>query len=261
MADSLVLREDRDRVAVLTLNRPDRRNALSPGLIHALDEALQLAQVDDDVGAIVLTGAGERAFCAGGDLAGGLGAATGALAAHHQRGDFAALIKRLHELGKPVVAGVNGDALGGGFGLAIACDCAVVDPGARLGTPEINVGLFPMIITAELVRNIPRKILLEMMFTGRRISAEEARSWGMINAVSVSGKALEQAEALAASMASKSPAVLRLGKDAFYQTADLPLDAALKLLQFQLELNLQAEDAMEGIGAFLQKRPPEWKGR
>ena len=261
MADSLVLRADRDRVAVLTLNRPERRNALSPGLIRALDGALATAQADDGVGAVVITGAGERAFCAGGDLAGGLGGATGALAAHRERGGFAALIQRLHGLGKPVVAGVNGDALGGGFGLMIACDCAVVEPGARLGTPEINVGLFPMIITAELVRNIPRKILLEMMFTGRRISAEEARSWGMINAVSVAGGALEQAVALAGTMASKSPAILRLGKDAFYQTADLPLEAALKLLHFQLELNLQSEDAMEGISAFLQKRPPVWTGR
>jgi len=257
----LVLRDDRDRVAVLTLNRPQRRNALSPGLIDALDEALMAAAADSGVGAIVLTGAGDRAFCAGGDLAGGLGGAEGALAAHEQRGGFARLIQRLHQLGKPVVAGVNGDALGGGFGLAIACDCAVVDPGARLGTPEINVGLFPMIITAELVRNIPRKILLEMMFTGRRLSAQEARDWGMVNAVSESGGALAGATELAATMAARSSAVLKLGKDAFYETADLALEPALKLLQFKLELNLQAEDAMEGISAFLQKRPAEWKGR
>jgi enoyl-CoA hydratase len=259
--EALVLSETRERVAVLTLNRPERRNALSQALIEALAEALAAAAADEGVGAVVITGAGERAFCAGGDLAGGLGGAEGALATHRKRGEYAELLAGLHTLGKPVIAAVNGDALGGGFGLAIACDLAVADEGARLGTPEINVGLFPMMITAELARNLPRKILLEMVFSGRLLSAEEARAWGMINRVAPAGRALEAALELAAGIAAKSPAVLKLGKDAFYQTADLPLEAALRVLHFQLELNLQAEDAMEGIAAFLQKRPPQWKGR
>ncbi len=260
MSEELVLYEVAEGIATLTLNRPARRNALSPQLVEALRQAVVRLAQDDEAIVGVLTGAGERAFCAGGDLAAGM-TSTGALEARRSRGAYAELLSELHGCGKPLVAACNGDALGGGFGLAMACDLVVVDPAARLGTPEIRLGLFPMIILAELSRNVPRKRLLEMVFTGRYLSADEALGWHLVNRIAEPGEALSLALQLAASIACHSPAVLRLGKDALYRSADLDLAHALLYLHEQLEANLQAEDAMEGIGAFLQKRKPSWKGR
>ncbi len=260
MSDELVLYEVRGGIALLTLNRPDRRNALSPQLVEALRAALRRLAEDEEAVVAVLTGAGDKAFCAGGDLAAGM-ASTGALEARRSRAAYAELLAELHACGKPVVAACQGDALGGGFGLALACDLVVVEPSARLGTPEIKLGLFPMIILAELSRNMPRKRLLEMVLTGRSLSPDEALAWNLVNRVSAAGGALEEAMALAASIACHSPAVLRLGKDAVYRSADLDHANALLYLHEQLEANLQTEDAMEGIGAFLQKRKPSWKGR
>lgn len=256
----LVLYECEDGVATLTLNRPARRNALSGALVEALIDALERLDGDESAVSAVLTGAGEKAFCAGGDLAGGgmMGDA-GVLEARRQRGRFAELLAAVHACGKPIVAGVNGDALGGGFGLMMACDLAVVEPTARLGTPEIKVGLFPHIILAELSRNVPRKQLLELVFTGRHLSPDEALGWGLVNRVE--SPALDGARALASTIASHSPAILRLGKAAFYDSADLDHAAQLRYLREQLEANLLAEDAAEGITAFLQKREPEWRGR
>jgi len=257
MAD-LVRYDCAEGVATLTLNRPERRNALSGDLVDAAIEALDRLDQDADAVAAVLTGEG-KAFCSGGDLAGGMMGDGGVLEARRSRGRFAELLAALHACGKPVVAGVNGDALGGGFGLMMACDLAVVAPTARLGTPEIRVGLFPHIILAELSRNVPRKRLLEMILTGRHLSPDEALSWGLINGVE--DPALEGAHRLASSIARHSPAILRLGKAAFYDSAELEYAAALRYLREQLEANLLAEDAAEGITAFLQKRAPEWRGR
>ncbi|MCP4807500.1 MAG: crotonase [Proteobacteria bacterium] len=255
-----VLYASNDGVATLTLSRPERRNALSAELVDDLFAALDRLAADDDVACAVLTGEG-KAFCAGGDLAGGMMADGGVLAARRKRARFAELLERLHTCGRPVIAAVNGDALGGGFGLAMACDMVVLDPGARLGTPEIRLGLFPMIILAELTRNVPRKRLSEMIYTGRRITADEAVAWNIANRVSEAGEALSAAHELAGRVAAHSPAILRLGKDAFFRAEDLPLSLALAYLHEQLEANLLAEDAAEGVGAFLQKRAPVWKGR
>lgn len=259
-SEALVAIEVADGLATLTLNRPQRRNALSPALVGALIEALAEIQRRPEARVVVLTGAGGKAFCAGGDLAGGMGA-DGALDAWRSRGRFADALEALHDLGKPVVAAVNGDALGGGFGLMLACDMVVVADDARLGTPEIKVGLFPMIILAELLRNLPRKLLSELVFTGRHLSAEEALSYGLVNQVAPRAEVLAQAKALAAKSAAFSPAVLRLGKDALTAATDLQYRASLRYLHGQLEANLITEDAMEGISAFLARRAPEWRGR
>ena len=151
--------------------------------------------------------------------------------------------------------------MGGGLGLAAACDLIVADPAASFGTPEIKVGLFPWIITAVLRRDLPRKPLLELMLTGAKMDAARAERLGLVNRVSAPGQALIEALALAKDIASRSPAIIALGKAAFHATADLPIDAAVRQLHADLTLNLLTEDAAEGIGAFLQKRPPQWKGR
>jgi len=260
LGTDLVVRSDADGVATLTLNRPDRRNALSSDLIEALLSALDAVDADPTVRVAILTGAG-AGFCAGGDLGGGFGQADGAIAAHRQRARFGAVLERIQSVRPPVIAAVNGDALGGGFGLAVACDLVVADPGAKLGTPEIRLGLFPMVILAVLQRNAPRKALMEMVLDGQKITAERALALDLINRISAPGQALAEATALARSLASRSPAVLALGKAAFHAVADRPFADALAYLNSQLTLNLLTEDAMEGMAAFLQKREPQWKGR
>lgn len=256
---SLVLEESHEGVATLTLNRPKRRNALSGDLVEALHAALDRNLADPQVRAIVLTGSGV-AFCAGGDLAGGL-MGNGFLEGHQGRGRFAELLERMPSCSKPLVAAVNGDALGGGLGLVAGCDLAVGDPEARLGTPEIKVGLFPWIILASLQRHVPRKALLEMVLIGERMDAARAQEIGLLNRVSAPGAALEEAKELAGRMAARSPAILAMGKRAFARVGDMTYEQALAFLHGQLSLNLLTEDAAEGVTAFLQKREPQWKGR
>ncbi len=256
----LIEREDENGVAVLFLNRPERRNALSGELIGEIENALNTVERDASVRAVVLSGRG-KGFCAGGDLADGMGGSEGFIGSHQQRGRYAGLLARLPKLKQPVIAALNGDALGGGLGLALACDLVVADAEAQLGTPEINVGLFPMIILAALQRHVPRKALMELVLTGAKVSAERAQSLGMVNRVSAPGQALADGKALATEIASKSPVVAALGKAAFYAVEDLDYESALRYLHPQLTLNLMTEDAAEGVSAFLSRRPPVWKGR
>jgi enoyl-CoA hydratase/carnithine racemase len=256
----LVERQDADGIAVLTLNRPERRNALSGALVDALIAAFGEVERDPTVRVAILTGAGDF-FCAGGDLADGMQGEGGILGGHAQRGRFAEALKGLRDLRVPVIAAVNGDALGGGCGLAAACDLVVADEKAKLGTPEIKLGLFPWIILAVLQRDVPRKALLESALTGERWTAQRARELGLVNRVAPPGQALDEAKKLAAQIASKSPAIVALGKRAFHAIGDLDLDAALAHMHGHLTLNLLTEDAAEGVAAFLQRRDPVWKGR
>ncbi len=261
MTEEAVIYEAAERVATIRLNRPDRRNALAPQVIEGIISGLEQASADPEVWAVVLTGTGEKAFCAGGDLGGGMGTADGALAAHAQRHRFCELLQAVRDCPQPVIGALNGDALGGGIGLALACDMLVAEPTARLGTPEVKIGLFPMIIVRELARNVPRKVLAEMIYTGRKLSAEEARTHHLVNRISEPGQVLAEAQELASAVTANSPTAIALGKAAWNQAEELPLQAAEAWLLSRLELLIQTEDAAEGIGAFFQRRPPEWKGR
>lgn len=246
-------------VRVLALNRPARRNALSPELTEALHQRLGALEADPAVRAVVLTGIGP-VFCAGGDLGGGMGG-DGFLAAHAARAGFARLLLRLVEGPLPVIAAVQGDALGGGFGLAMASKMVVAARAARFGAPELRLGLFPMMIWPVLARNVPDKLLHELVLTDRRIEASEAEARGLINAAVAPDAVLPRALALARAVAERSPAVVRLGLEAAATASRMPLDAALRHLHSQLTLNLMTEDAAEGIAAFLERRPPSWSGR
>ena len=254
---SPLLIERRGDITLLTLNRPERRNALSPRLVEALLAAVRAPE--RPVSAIVLTGAG-TGFCAGGDL-GSPGEDAGFFDQHRGRAAFAELLGALLASPVPVIAAVNGDALGGGCGLAAACHLVVADEGARFGTPELKLGLFPWMISPVLLRCLPRQVVMEMVLAGRRLSAAEARDHGLVNRVSPPGEALQGALELAAKVAAWSPAVVSMGLSALATVGDLPIGPALAHMHGQLSLNLMLEDAAEGIGAFLGRRPPEWKGR
>lgn len=249
-----------ERVATVTINRPERRNALSANVVKMLIDVFEELSDRKDVGVIVLTGAGEKVFCAGGDLGDGGLMSSGALQMHHDRGGFASLLLTMQRCGKPIVGRVNGHALGGGFGLALNCDVVIASERATFGMPEIRVGLFPMMIMAVVVRNVGRKVAMEMMLTGERISAADALAKGMLNRVVAPEDLDEAVLSMATRIAGFSPAILRLGRDAFYATQDMGIEQALLYLQGQLTLNTMSEDAAEGVMAFLEKRAPEWKG-
>jgi len=252
--------EMRGPAAWLTIDREERRNALGPGVILQLVEALQRASGDDEARVVVLTGAGEKAFSAGGDIGGF------AQAAQEEDTESApAAISRLLDAvwwhPKPTVARVNGRALGGGLGLLLACDLAVAADDVEVGTPEIDIGLWPHVITAVIQRTVPRKLALDLMLTGRRMPVAEAERWGIVNRVVPRGDLDAAVDELAETLAGKSPFVLRLGKRSFAGAEDLPWGRAIDHLKERLAENLGAEDLVEGVSAFLQKRKPDWKGR
>jgi enoyl-CoA hydratase/carnithine racemase len=242
-------------VETISLSNPTRRNAIGPRMMSELLWALEDARAADDVRSIVLTGEG-KTFCAGGDFTG---------APHESelphKGDFADLLLALYRSEKPVVAKVNGDALGGGLGLATACTFAVASTAARLGTPEIDLGLFPMMIMAVLSRRIPRRRLTEMMLFGEKLGADEAARLGLVNRA-VAPEQLDAAVlAITAAIAAKSATTVRLGLRALAAQDDLDLERALPLLRDRLSELLATDDAREGLMAFLEKRPPRWTGR
>ena len=249
-----------DGVGRLTINRPERRNAISWAVMEGLRRHLADWKDDPDVRVVVLTGAGDRAFCAGADL-GGMAEGAGYLDLHDARGELAELFRDLWSLGKPTVARVRGYALAGGFGLALACDLVVAADDAQFGTPEIDVGLWPYMITVPLVRSMPPKVALELMMTGRRVGADEAARLGFVTRVVPVDELDAAVDELAGSLAAKSPAIMRLGRDAFYAVWDQAADDALRTLHPLLTITTATEDAAEGIAAFLEKRPARRRGR
>lgn len=256
-----LLYEVRDHVARVTINRPERRNAMTWGVITGLRESVARAKADPDVRVLVLTGAGDQAFCAGADLGGMAGGDDGFVAAHDARGELARLFLDLYDLGKPTVARVRGFALAGGFGLALSCDLVVAADDAQFGTPEINVGLWAYMITVPLLRSMPPKKALELMMTGRRVDAAEADRIGFVTKVVAVDQLDAATDELATSLASKSPAIMKLGRDSFYGVWDLGAADALRVLHPMLTITTLTDDSAEGIAAFAEKRAPEWKGR
>ena len=249
-------------VARATIDRPERRNSMSFGVMEGLRDAVARAKQDDAVRVLVLTGAGEKAFCAGADLGGGGIAGTeDAAAAHEGRGVLADLFRDLWSLGKPTIARVRGYALAGGFGLALACDFVVASDDAQFGTPEVNVGLWPYMITVPLLRSMPPKRVLELMMTGRRVDAAEAERIGFVTRVVPVAELDAAVDELAATLAGKSPLILRWGRQSFYHVLDMGPDDALAYLQAMLTITTASEDTAEGVAAFAEKREPRWKGR
>ncbi len=244
--------------ATITIDDPERHNPMSVETMASLAEATRWAVDDSDVKVIVYTGEGEEAFSAGGDLSGSF--ADDPIGLHKARGSLGDLFRLMMRGGKPTVARVNGHALAGGFGLAVACDITVCVEGAKLGTPEVRVGLWPMVISALLVRAMPRKAAMELMLTGRTIDPAEAQRLGAVSRV-VSRDTLDEAvDEVVEALLSSSPAILMLGKDSFQAMADADLDTALDRLAGGFTETALTNDAAEGLDAFLAKRDPDWSG-
>ncbi len=244
--------------AVLTIDRPTARNALSAQAVRELTAAVQRADSDPGVRVIVVTGAGDRAFCSGGDLT---MAGDGSHGGNDGPRAYARLLLAIQLARKPSIARVNGHALAGGLGVMLACDLAVAAETAQLGTPEIDVGLFPMMVVALLQRHLGRKRALQLVMTGSRITAGDALALGLVNQVVPFAELDGAVGLLASKLAGKSQATLALGRRAFYAAEDMPLEPALEFLSSQLSLNVALEDAAEGVTAFLQKRTAQWKDR
>lgn len=259
MSSDVVTSERRGPALHITIDRPDRRNAINPEVVRGIATALRSAESDESVQVVVLTGAGEKAFCAGGDL-GGM-TADSRVGQHLERTEVGELFKLMRSSRLPIVARVNGHALAGGFGLMLACDLVVAAEHAAMGTPEIDLGLWPFMITAVIQRDLPRKVALDLMLTGKRITAAEGERWGFVNRVVPAPDLDVAVDVLVAQLSSKSSLIAALGKCSFYRAEDMPFDPSIDYLAGMLTVALQSEDTVEGVTAFLEKRPPEWKNR
>jgi enoyl-CoA hydratase/carnithine racemase len=241
--------------ATITISDPERRNPISVSTMEDLVVATKKGLDDPAVGVLVYTGAGD-VFSAGGDLSSSF--VDDAVGLHRQRGVFADLFRLMIRGGKPTVARVNGHALAGGFGLAVACDVTICVDDAKLGTTEIAVGLWPMMISALLVRVMPRKAALELMLTGRVIDPLEAQRLGAISRVVPRAELDRAVDESVEALLARSRSTLMMGRDSYHAISDLDFDAALDRLQTGLTAVAMSDDAAEGIAAFLEKREPRW---
>jgi len=252
-----------DGVAVLSLNRPHSRNALSLAMIDGLHEAIHELGADASISSIVLAAQGP-VFSSGHDLK--------EMTAHRADADkglafytdamqrCSTMMQAIIACPKPVIAAVEGTATAAGCQLVATCDLAVAGSGARFCTPGVNIGLFCSTPMVALSRNVPRKRAMEMLLLGDMVDAATAAQYGLVNRVVAAGGALAEATSIAGKIAAKSPHTVAMGKAAFYAQAEMPLQEAYAYAAQVMVDNMLARDAEEGIGAFLEKRPPKWQG-
>jgi enoyl-CoA hydratase/carnithine racemase len=246
-------------VARFTINREKNRNALSPEAIALFLKYLDEAANDPSVRVLCVTGAGDKAFCAGADLGGSMG--KGDKGAKDAFGQYAGLLKKLSAFPKPVVARVNGPCVAGGTGIMLACDIVIAVSTAKFGTPEVNVGLWPMMIGALIFKNVPRKKAMEMILLGERLDAAKALEMGMVTRVVEPEKLDEEVNSVLETLAQKSPIGMKIGKQAFYAMQDMPFEQALDYLAGKIGEVAGTQDAIEGITAFIEKRKPNFTGK
>jgi enoyl-CoA hydratase/carnithine racemase len=259
-AAEIVLYDAADGVATIALNDPKTRNALSVEMLNGLIAAFERADADDEARAVVLRSSHERTFSSGANL-GGFSADAPLIHKHFGTERFVSLFKLIGSLSKPTLCAVSGHVLAGSVGIALSCDLVIASEQASFGTPEINIGTFPFMVMAVLYRNAGRKDANELLLLGERFDAARAKEAGLVNKV-VPVAELDAAVAeWAGRLASRSPVIMRLGKQAMRRQLDMALDDALDYLRSQLTLATSTEDIVEGVTAFFEKREPVWKGR
>jgi enoyl-CoA hydratase len=255
MSDLSVTRAD--GVLRLHIDRERKRNALNGEVLRGMLEALRGA---GDARVVLVTSAGERVFCAGADLVQMAPDATG-LEVHEGRGLLREVVLAMRACPVPVVASVQGLCLAGGVGLVMGCDLVVASDSAAFGLPEVDLGLWPFMVSALLGRHVSPKRAMEMMLSARRVPAAEALEMGLLSRVVPAASLAEETEQLVTALAAKPPVAVRLGKAAFHAAMEASLAPALEAMQAQLSLLNTTQDAAEGVSAFLQKRTPQWSGR
>jgi enoyl-CoA hydratase/carnithine racemase len=256
MEESHLLYRVVDGTAYITINREQQRNAITPEAISLFHEYLNVAEKDENVKVILVTGAGEKAFCTGAQLGDGLSKEGQDIFA-----DYAGLLNRLATFPKPTVALIKGFCLAGGMGFMLACDIVIASEDSKFGTPEVNVGLWPMMIGALIFRNVRQKKAMEMILLGERLNAEEALSMGLITRAVPAAGLDEEVGRVLKTLSSKSPIGMKIGKQAYQEMEGMPFKDALVFLSERLKQVVVTEDAREGITAFIEKRQPVFKGR
>lgn len=261
MVDNVVHSQAPGHETRITICRPDQRNALNRDVAEGITAALRAAEADPECRVIVLTGEGVRAFCAGGDLK--AGADGGPFVQDPADPDHfvGRLFETIQACRKPTIARINGMAVGAGAGIICACDLAVMADHAKIGTPEVKVGLFPMTIVPPMMRVLPRRKLMEMFITGVLLTADEALRYDLVNYVTDSAGLDDKVAELVARIAAQSPTAIRLGKYACHALQDMTYPQQMRFAETLLPQMAQTEDAREGFAAFTEKRKPEWTGR
>lgn len=245
-----------DGVGYITINREAQRNAITPEALALFHKYLDEAEKDEKVRALLVTGAGDKAFCTGAQLSGAVTTEGMDIFA-----SYAGLLNRIVSFPKPTVARVKGFCLAGGLGFMLACDIVLAGDDSKFGTPEVNVGLWPMMIGALIFRNVLQKKAMEMILLGERLTAQEALAMGLITRVVPAAGLDEEVAKVLAILTSKSPIGMRMGKQAFYAAGNMPLKEALVYLSEKIREVAGTDDAREGITAFMEKRQPNFTGK
>jgi enoyl-CoA hydratase len=246
-------------ILTLTIDRESARNSLSAQVLTDLHSQIELAKSNPLVRVLVITGQGNRTFCSGGDLSSM--ASDGFLSSHEAKRNYGQLLLALQNFPKATVAKVNGAALAGGLGLVLACDFAIAADDVIFGLPEIDRGLFPMMVLALLQRHLGRKRAIDWLFLGEKKTCAEALACGLITQAVPRAELDVATEKLTSNLAKKSLATIQLGKRAFYTAEDMPLAQAMEFLVGQLSLSVLTDDAAEGVTAFFEKREPKFTDR
>ncbi|MDD5397718.1 MAG: enoyl-CoA hydratase-related protein [Dehalococcoidia bacterium] len=256
MEDRHLLYRIEEGVGYITINREQQRNAITPEALALFHQYLDEAEKDVNIRALMVTGAGDKAFCTGAQLSAGVN--TGGLDIF---ASYADLLNRIVSFPKPTVARIKGFCLAGGMGFMLACDIVIASDDSKFGTPEVNVGLWPMMIGALIFRNVLQKKAMEMILLGERMTAQEALNMGLITRVVPAGELDVEVKKVLDILTSKSPVGMRMGKQAFYAAANMPLKESLQYLAERIKDIAGTEDAKEGITAFIEKRPPKFTGK